>query len=100
MNTLYAKGDFTKISYDRLTELKRDRKLINWKTQDDELQFINSGQGYIVELSKEANVGEFISFSANISGYGAPSSTTGKLYNLEDGNGNEIQDGNNNIISS
>ena len=100
MNTIYAKGDFNKISYDRLTEIKRDRKIIDWKTQSSDQIFIHSGQAQITEISKESNVGEYISFSATLLGYGAPANTTGKSFNLSDGNSNLIQDGNNKIISS
>ena len=100
MNTIYAKGDFNKISYDRLTEIKRDRKIIDWKTQSSDQIFIHSGRAQITEISKESNIGEYISFSATLLGYGAPTNTTGKSFYLSDGNSNLIQDGNNKIISS
>ena len=100
INTLYAKGDFSKVSYDRLTEIKRNLEVINWKTQDSEQVFVNSGMGQVTELSKESNIGEYIQFSATITGYGKPESTTGKFYDIQDGNNNNIQDGNNNNIST
>ena len=98
INTAFSKGDFTKISYDRLKVLKRNRELLNWKIQDNNLQFIESGQAQITSLSSESNIDEFISFSATLQGYGEPNSSTGLFYNLQDGNTNIVQDGNNNDI--
>ena len=97
-NTNFNGGDFTKISLDRLRVLKRSRTLIEWKTQDNNLIFIDSGFGHITSLSKDASTDEFISFSANIEGYGSPYSTTGITFTLSDGNNNTIEDGNNNEI--
>ena len=97
-NTNFNGGDFTKISLDRLRVLKRSRTLIEWKTQDNNLTFIDSGFGHITSLSKDSSTEEFISFSANIEGYGSPYSTTGIIFTLGDGNGNTIEDGNNNEI--
>ena len=100
-NTNFNGGDFNKISLDRLRVLKRNRILIEWKTQDNNLVFVDSGYGYITSLSKSANIDEFISFSCSIEGFGAPISTTGQFFELQDGNDNIIQDGNdNNIITT
>ena len=97
-NTNFNGGDFTKISLDRLRVLKRSRTLIEWKTQDNNLTFVDSGFGHITSLSKDASSDEFISFSANIEGYGTPYSTSEQVFILQDGNNNKIQDGNNNDI--
>tara|TARA_R110000823_G_C15854823_1_gene492556 strand:+ start:499 stop:954 length:456 start_codon:yes stop_codon:yes gene_type:complete len=67
-------GDSTKISLDRLTNLKTNRTLIEWKTEASNSVFIDSGFGYITNLSKSSNIDEFISFNATIQGFGAPSS--------------------------
>lgn len=93
INTRFSGGDFTKISYDRLRDLKRSRTKIEWKTQDQELTFIDIGFGYITELSDSANVDEFISFNATIQGFGAPISTTGIVLEITDGMGNILEDG-------
>ena len=98
INTLFNGGDFTKVSYDRLRQLKRSRTLIEWKLQDSNLTFVDSGSGYITELGDSSNIDEFITFNGGIEGYGTPNSVSGIIYNLEDGNGNQIQDGNNNEI--
>lgn len=98
INTFFAKGDFTKVSLDKLRDLKRNRTLINWQIKDDELQFVDSGQGYIVGLSSGSSIDEYVSFSGTILGYGQPTSTSGKAFALQDGLDNTIQDGNNNDI--
>tara|TARA_R110000850_G_scaffold173486_1_gene299146 strand:- start:2373 stop:2867 length:495 start_codon:yes stop_codon:yes gene_type:complete len=98
INTYFSAADFTKISYDRLKVIKRSRQLIDWKIQDSELQFVENGKGQLTSLSSESNIDEFITFSASLQGYGSPSSTSGKLYTIQDGNDNNIQDGNNNEI--
>lgn len=101
INTRFSGGDFTKVSYDRLRQLKRNRTKIEWKTQDTDLTFIDSGFGYITELSDSANIDEFISFNATIQGYGAPTSTTGLVLEITDGQGNNLEDGlENNIVTA
>lgn len=69
-NTNFDGGDSTKLSLDRLVVLKRNRILIEWKTQDNNLVFVDSGFGYITALSKSASLDEFISFSCSIEGFG------------------------------
>lgn len=98
INSNFNGGDFTKVSYDRLRVLKRSRTLIDWKIQDTNLVFVDSGKGYITNLSDSANIDEFITFNATILGYGEPTSTSLKSFELQDGNGNVLQDGNNNEI--
>ena len=77
INTLYSGGDFTKISLDLLKVIKRNRVLIDWKIQDTNLTFIDSGQGYVTDLSSDGNIDEFLNFSGTILGYGEPVSTSG-----------------------
>ena len=98
INTNFNGGDFTKVSYDRLRELKRSRTLIEWKSKDTDNIFVDSGKGYITELSDSSSIDEFISFNASIVGYGKPESTTEISFTLQDGNSNIVQDGNNNEI--
>ena len=98
INTKYNGGDFSKISLDRLRELKRDRTLIEWKSQDINLTFVDTGFGYITSLSNSANIDEFISFSANIEGYGKPNETSEQPLYIQDGENNLLQDGNENLI--
>ena len=69
-NTNFSGGDATKISLDRLIDLKRGRVLVEWKTQDNNLIFVDTGFGHITSLSKNSSTDEFISFSATIDGFG------------------------------
>lgn len=100
LNTNFNGGDFSKVSLDRLRFLKRNRQLIEWELRTDDLTFVDSGKGYITELSDSANVDEFVTFNATILGYGQPISTTRKFFDIQDGNNNNIQDGNNNNIQT
>ena len=76
INTSYLGGDQTKISYDRLTLLKRNKTLIEWKSQDTLGVFVSVGKGYITELSDSSEIDGFISFNASIIGYGKPGDIT------------------------
>ena len=98
INTSFNGGDFNKVSLDRLRELKRSRTLIEWKSEDVDKIFVDSGKGYITDLSDSANIDEFISFNGSIVGFGEPNSTTASSFYLQDGSDNLIQDGNNNLI--
>lgn len=72
VNTNFSGGDFTKISLDRLRVLKRNRTLIQWKTQQAGSTSLDaSGYGYITSLSKSESTDEFISFNCEIEGFGA-----------------------------
>ena len=82
-NTNFIGGDFTKISLDRLTVLKRTRTLIEWITQDNNLVFVDSGYGYITSLSDVSNIDEFISFTCEVEGVFSPKSESSALDVLE-----------------
>ena len=100
INTHFNGGDFNKISHDRLTYLKRNRFRINWRSETLDKEFVSFGQGYINNLSNSASVNEYITFSASIEGYGKPTNTSEKSFNITDGNGNNITDGqNSNIVT-
>ena len=68
---------------DRLRVLKRSGTLIEWKTQDSNLVFVDSGFGYINSLSKSSSIDEFISFNATIEGFGKPFSYSSLTFNLQ-----------------
>ena len=70
INSMFSGGDFTKVSYDRLKKLKRDRSLIEWKYIDTDGFSSDSGKGYLTELSYSSSIDEFISFNASIDGFG------------------------------
>ena len=82
-DTNSSTGDSSKISLDRLIVLKRSSTLIEWKTEASNSVFIDSGFGYITNLSKSTNIDEFISFNATIQGFGIPSSYSLLSTNLQ-----------------
>lgn len=82
-NTNFNNGNSAKISLDRLKVLKRTRTKIEWKTQDNNLVFINTGFGYIKSLGKISNIDEFISFNCEIEGFGTPYSYSSLTFNLQ-----------------
>ena len=72
VNTNFSGGDFTKISLDKLKVLKRNRTLVQWKTQQSGSIIVeSSGYGYIISLSKSVSTEEFVSFNCEIEGFGA-----------------------------
>ena len=84
--TFGTSGDSTKLSYDRLKVIKRNREQIQWKIEDSDLQFIDIGYGYITSISESNEAGGILSFSGEIIGYGMPtSSSTPGIYLFEDG---------------
>ena len=74
INSEFEGGNPLKLSYDRLRILKRSRTLIEWKIADSEDLFVDLGKGYLKDLSDSSSIDEFISFSAEIEGYGEPES--------------------------
>ena len=82
-DTNSSTGDSSKISLDRLTILKRSSTLIEWKTQDENLTFVDSGFGYITSLSKTSNMEEFISFTCDIEGFGVTESISLEDFELQ-----------------
>jgi len=66
INTRFAGGDFTKISLDKLKDLKRNKTLVGWKIENADTSISESGNGYIVSLSENDTIDEFISFDGEI----------------------------------
>jgi hypothetical protein len=99
VNSTIAGGDLNVVSYDRLKELKRDRQLLDWKIQGTNFPIVDYGKAYITDISESAPVGELITFSGTLNGYGKPLMASIELVLLNNGNPNAIiQDGNNNLI--
>lgn len=67
-----AGGDTTKLSYDTLRTKKRARALVEWRISDASLNFIDEGKGYINAISEGNEIGNFLTFSGSILGYGIP----------------------------
>lgn len=86
INTTVAGGNFAVASYDRLKLLKRNKMQLDWKIQGSVFPVVDYGKGYISEISEAASVGEFLSFSGNIVGFGIPLIRTLGEFVLNDGN--------------
>lgn len=63
-------GDITKMSYDRLKGLKRERTLVEWKIEDSGAVFSDTGFGYIQNISEANEAGNRLEFNGSIVGYG------------------------------
>ena len=76
----------TRYSLDTLRVLKRNRTRISWKIKVDGV-FEQTGEGYIIDLDDNGTVGEMLSFSGTIEGYGEPTIVyvTDTVYQYEDG---------------
>jgi len=62
----------TILTYNDLQTLKRNKTLINWKSNSENTGYSDFGMGYISSISNDAAIDENISFSAEIVGYGEP----------------------------
>lgn len=70
-------GDDTKLSYDSLKQIKRDRVKIDWKIDDAFGGLADVGEGYLISLSEQAGSGdEVLTFSGQIVGFGEPENET------------------------
>jgi hypothetical protein len=76
INTTENYGTFTVASYDRLKLLKRSKTLLDWKIQGTTFPVVDYGKCYITEISESSTVGEFLSFSGTMTGFGIPRTTT------------------------
>lgn len=76
INTLFINGDFGKVSYDYLKEIKRARTLSTWRLSTLNGVFIEDFRGYITDLGESASMGDVLTFDGSIQGYGEPESTS------------------------
>lgn len=76
INTTIAGGNFYIASYDRLKLLKRSKILLDWKIQGTIFPVVDYGKGYINDISEASSVGELLSFSGSLVGFGIPMTTT------------------------
>lgn len=72
VNSTLPGGNFGVASYDRLKIVKRSRVIIEWKLQGTVYPVVDYGKGIITDISSSENVGEFMTFSGNIKGFGKP----------------------------
>jgi hypothetical protein len=90
INTTADFGNFFVASYDRLKLLKRSKTLLDWKIQGTIFPIVDYGKCYINEISEASTVGEFLSFSGSMVGFGMPKTTTLGETVLNDGNPDSI----------
>lgn len=83
-------GNFKVASYDRLKIIKRERIRIEWKLQGKLYPIVDYGFGYISEIGSVENVGEFMSFSLSITGFGKPLITSIGTVLLNNGDPNVL----------
>ena len=60
----------TILTYKDLQDLKRNKTLIYWKSENEIEGYSDYGKGYINSLSNNSEIDSFIDFSAEIVGYG------------------------------
>ena len=57
------------VTYSYLENLKRNRTIFDWQLEDEIDGIYDEGRGFITSLSNDANVDDYISFSAEVQGY-------------------------------
>lgn len=97
IQTLTPDTGAEKYSYDYLKILKRNRTLIDWRSQVDGI-WQDEGQAYITEISENAATGELMTFSVSMEGYGKPNKITVDYNVLTFVSGDTIQTLDNDII--
>jgi hypothetical protein len=90
INTTADFGNFFVASYDRLKLLKRNKQLLDWKIQGTTFPIVDYGKCYVNELSEASTVGEFLSFTGSMTGFGIPKVTTLGETVLNDGNPDSV----------
>lgn len=90
INSTLVGGNFNISSYDKLKNISRSDILIEWKLQGKDFPVVDYGYGYINSLSSSENVGEFMSFSGSITGFGKPLVTSIGTVLLNNGDPNVI----------
>lgn len=90
VNSTLVGGNFNVASYDKLCDIKRNKIRIEWKIQGIKFPVVDYGKGYVADLGEANNVGEFMSFSGSITGFGKPLKTSAGTVLLNNGNPNVI----------
>ena len=74
VNSATSGGNFNVLSYDSLKKMKRNRTLLDWKIEGN-FPTVDYGKCYIQDISESNPVGEFLTFSGSLVGYGIPLTT-------------------------
>lgn len=72
-------GSETGVSYEELKAIKRARSVQKFKISNTDGNHNEVFEGHITDLSEDANVEEFISFSGSIQGFGEPKTYSGQV---------------------
>lgn len=90
VNSTVVGGNFNVASHDRLQDIKRAKLRVEWKIQGSIYPIVDYGEGYVTDLGNTENVGEFMSFSGTITGFGKPLKTSLYTTLLNSGDPNEV----------
>lgn len=99
VNSTVTGGTFSLASYDKLKELKRDRQLLDWKIQGATYPVVDYGMCYLSSLSESNAVGEFITFSGAMTGFGRPKMASLTLVLANSGDTTLLTNNTNTVIS-
>ena len=88
------------LSYNKIRQMKRNRELIEWKRETWAGWYIDSGKAYIVDIGDSNAVGEEITFSLSLNGFGAPLEDSARIFVLGENNTVIIGNNNNEIIKA
>ena len=90
LNSTFVGGNFNVASYDKLKLAKRNKTRLEWKIQGTVFPVVDYGECYIQSLSEANTVGEFMSFSGVLQGFGEPLVTELGTTILNSGDPNEL----------
>ncbi len=90
VNSTIVGGNFNVASYDKLKSIKRGRIKVEWKIQGTVYPIVDYGFGHVSALGNVENVGEFMSFSGTITGFGEPLTTSIGTVLLNNGDPNVV----------
>lgn len=74
------------LSYNKIRAMKRNRELIEWKRETWGGWYIDAGKAYITEIGDSNAVGEELTFSLSLSGFGMPGEGTARVTVLGEDN--------------
>ena len=60
------------LSYNKIRQMKRNRELIEWQRVTGDNLYVDEGKAYITDIGDSNAVGEYITFSLTLNGFGMP----------------------------
>lgn len=88
------------LSYNKIRKMKRDLTLIEWKRETWKGWYIDEGKAHIVDVSDSNTVGEDITFSLKLNGFGKPLDGTARVNVLGADSDTMVTDNDNNLIQA